>query len=459
MNVKELWTAVLAELQLNLSETQFQTWVKNTRAQNLTGDSLEIICEHAYTKTQLEKRFYSLIETSVNKIGKGKYKLIFKVGEINEKKDSVELGPLFESDQKSAENNGHYSRSVKAGLSPHMTFDSYIMGSNNRLAHAIAKAIAENPGKLYNPFFMYSGVGLGKTHLLHAIGNEIIKRHPNLKVVYASGETFGNELIEAIRSGSRGGPKGTEWFRKKYRTVDVFLMDDIQFIAGKDSTQEEFFHTYNALHMAQKQIVIASDRPPKDFDNLEERITSRLSSGIISDISKPDVDTKIAILRTKRDLAGHTVPNETIDFIAQKIDTNIRELEGAYLQVLTYAQTHHVAPDLKTAKASLEGSIIRETPEKALNLNEIIKTVASYYALKVTDLKGKRRNKEIVIPRQVAMYLMYEMTQTPYMSIGELMGGRDHTTVMHGVQKVGDVMLSQVKTRTDIENIKRILTG
>ena len=234
------------------------------------------------------------------------------------------------------------------------------------------------------------------------------------------------------------------------------MLDDIQFIAGKEATQEEFFHTFNTLHMAQKQIVIASDRPPKDFTDLEERVTSRLSSGIISDISKPDIDTRIAILRTKRDQAGHSVPNEVIDFIAEKIDTNIRELEGAYLQVLTRAQADKVSPSLELAKTALEGSI-REKVKRTVNTNDIIKTVANYYSVRVTDLKGSRRTKEIVVPRQIAMYLMYEMTETPYMSIGELMGGRDHTTIMHGVQKVGGEMLQEVKTRRDIENIKKVL--
>jgi len=455
MDVKDLWKAVLAELQVNLSETQFKTWVQKTRAQALTKDSLEIVCENPFAKRQLEGRLRSLVQDSVNKIGKGHYKLTFKVGDVISKNGSQELGPLFEPQAK-AMSEAAASRSIKAGLSPHMTFDSYIMGSNNQLAHAIASAVAEKPGKLYNPFFIYSGVGLGKTHLMHAIGNEIVQKHPNLKVIYTTGETFGNEIIDAIRSGARGGAGGTSWFRNKYRTVDVFLLDDIQFIAGKEATQEEFFHTFNTLHMAQKQIVIASDRPPKDFTDLEERVTSRLSSGIISDISKPDIDTRIAILRTKRDQAGHSVPNEVIDFIAEKIDTNIRELEGAYLQVLTRAQADKVSPSLELAKTALEGSI-REKVKRTVNTNDIIKTVANYYSVRVTDLKGSRRTKEIVVPRQIAMYLMYEMTETPYMSIGELMGGRDHTTIMHGVQKVGGEMLQEVKTRRDIENIKKVL--
>jgi len=457
MDVKDLWTAVLAELQVTLSETQYKTWVQNTRAESLTKDSLDIICETAFSKKQLEKKLHSLIQDSVNKIGKGKYELTFKVGAIEEKKKDEEMGPLFAPEKK--EDKVTATRSLKAGLSPGFTFDTYIMGSNNRLAYAIATAVAENPGKMYNPFFLHSGVGLGKTHLMHAIGNETIRQNPDLKVIYTTGESFTNELIEAIQSGSRGGKSNTNKFRNKFRSADVLLIDDIQFIAGKESTQEEFFHTFNSLHMAQKQIVIASDRPPKDFTNLEARITSRFSSGIISDISAPDLDTRIAILRTKRDQNEHEVTNEVIDFVAEKIDTNIRELEGAYLQVYTFARAMGADPTLEVAAEALGASIIKEQVRKPVNLNQILKTVANYYSVRVTDIKGKRRTKDIVIPRQIAMFLMYDMTQTPYMSIGELMGGRDHTTVMHGVQKVEDVMMLESKTRQDIANIKRVLEG
>ena len=459
MDVKDLWTAVLAELQVTLSETQYKTWVQNTRAENLTEDSLEIICETASSKKQLEKKLHSLIQDSVNKIGRGNYKLSYKVGEIEiPKENDSAMGPLFAS-QTTPDKTTLNSKAAKAGLSHNMRFENYVMGSNNRLAYAIATAIAENPGKMYNPFFLHSGVGLGKTHLMHAIGNEVILRHPGSKVIYITGESFTNELIGAIQSGNRGGSNGTNKFRNKYREVDVLLIDDIQFIAGKNSTQEEFFHTFNALHMAQKQIVIASDRPPKEFTNLEDRITSRFSSGIISDMSAPDVDTRIAILRNKRDSSNHDVPNETVDFIAEKIDTNIRELEGAYLQVLTFARALGKPPNLETAAEALGASIIQKEIKKPVNLNKILKTVANYYSIRVPDIKGKRRTRDIVVPRQIAMYLMYEMTQTPYMSIGELLGGRDHTTIMHGVQKVEGTLLQEIKTKQDVENIKHILEG
>ncbi len=458
MDAKKLWDAVLAEQKLTLSELRFNTWLANTKAQNLTKESLEVICPNTHTKSMLEKNMLSLIQTSVNKIGKGEFELIFKVGRTDaqkEKEVKLGMGPLFESEKK-VDNKKVIESSQKANLSPRFGFDNYIMSSNNRLAYSIATAIAENPGEMYNPYFLHSGVGLGKTHLIQAIGNQIVRKNPNLKVIYTTGEAFMNELIENIQKG-RGGRYSIGTFRNKYRKVDVFIIDDIQFIAGKDSTQEEFFHTFNALHMAQKQIIIASDRPPKEFTELEDRITSRFSSGIIADISKPDVDTRIAILRAKRDQSNHSFPNEVIDFIAQQIDTNIRELEGAYIQVLTHARANDKDIDLEVAANALGHALIKEKVHKPININDILKTVSNYYSIKMIDIKGKRRTKEIVVPRQVAMYLIYDMTATPFVSIGELLGGRDHTTVMHGVRKVEDNITREVKLRQDVDNIKQAL--
>lgn len=458
MDEKTLWKAVLAELQMTLSETQYKTWVANTEAQNLTETSVEVVCDNPFVKKRLED-LRSLIKASVDKVARGDYELIIGVGDISKEtkqKADPKKEPLFSS---SAPEIIDTKRSKKSGLSPNLTFENYIMGENNRLAYAIATAVAEKPGVSYNPFFLHSGVGLGKTHLIHAIGNAICRNHPKLNVVYTTGEAFANELIEMIQKGNRGA-YSTNKFRDKYRKADVLLIDDVQFIIGKESTQQEFFHTFNSLHMAQKQIVIASDRPPKDFTTLEDRITSRFSSGIIADITKPTLDTRIAILRTKRDRAGDTISNEVIDFVASKIDSNIRELEGSYLQVLTYARSQQIEPTVQSAREILSSSILNEEPkDKTVNLNDILKTVANYYSIKITDIKGKRRTKDIVLPRQVAMYLMYEMTGTPYMTIGELIGGRDHTTIMYGVKKVEENLLEEARTKQDVDNIKRVLIG
>ncbi|MFZ5424415.1 MAG: chromosomal replication initiator protein DnaA [Patescibacteria group bacterium] len=451
LNEKKLWDAVLAELQLTLSELNYQTWVANTKARNLTNSSVEVICPSPFVKDRLQKSLFSLIQNSVNKIGKGEYEIFFKVGDTQDKKEtSLNIGPLFET---SATND---TNAKSAGLSPKFTFDNYVMGSNNRLAFAIATAVAENPGKAYNPFFIYSGVGLGKTHLMQAIGNKILQDNPKSKVIYATGEAFMNEMIEAIQSGRGKGRYNTNQFRNKYRNADVLLIDDVQFIAGKETTQEEFFHTFNTLYLAQKQIVLTSDRPPKDFTDLEDRITSRFSSGIIADIQTPDIDTRIAILRKKRTDTHDSINDDTINFIAEKINTNIRELEGAYLQVLTYAKAIGESPEIQIAAEAL-GQSIKEEKRKPININQIIKTVCNYYSIRLTDIKGKRRTKNIVLPRQVAMYLIHNMTETPYMSIGEILGGRDHTTIMHGVRKVEEEVEFEGKLKQDINNIKHAL--
>jgi chromosomal replication initiator protein len=299
-------------------------------------------------------------------------------------------------------------------------------------------------------------VGLGKTHLLQAIGNKILQNKPGTKVIYTTGEAFMNELIEAIQSGKGKGKLATYEFRNKFRKADVFLIDDIQFVIGKEATQEEFFHTFNALYMDQKQIVITSDRPPKDFTSLEERVTSRFASGIIADIQPPDIEMRAAILRAKRDQNSDSVPNDVIDFISEKITTNVRELEGAYLQVITYAKTTGSTLDVETAAKAL-GQSIREEAKKNVNINEILKAVCTYYAVKAADIKGERRVKEFVIPRQVAMYLMKEITHSPYMTIGAFLGGRDHTTIMHGVDRVSKDVKKEEKIKQDVVNVRQLI--
>jgi len=455
MDAQKLWKKVLDEMKLNLSPLNYNMWISQTKAKRLTSDVLEIVCSTTYVKNKIQKQFHSLVQSSVNKLGKGKYKLTFEIGDVSKGNNLKEddIGPLFEQTSKPEKNI------QGTGLNPNFIFKNYVMGSNNQLAYAIATAIIENPGKLYNPFFLYSGVGLGKTHLIHAIGNKILEEKSNLKVIYTTGESFTNEIIEAIQSGQRSrGNYSTNKFRDKYRKTDVLLIDDIQFIAGKERTQEEFFHTFNTLHMAQKQIVITSDRPPKDFKNIEERITSRFGSGIIADIQPPDLDTRVAILRNKRDQTNADISNEIIDFIAQKITTNVRELEGAFIQVLSHAKAMGLQITAETATQAL-GQSIKEEKKKPINLNQIIKTVANYYSIKTVDIKGKRRTKDIVIPRQIAMFLIYDLTETPFMSIGEILGGRDHTTVMHGVRKVEQKLVQNAKIKQDLTNIRHILNN
>ncbi len=459
-DVNSLWRAVQAHLQLNLSEYTYRTWVKKAEARNLTENSIEIASPNAHARDQL-KNFEPLLQSSINDVGKGEYKLKFivdtKLNGGSAKKESKNKKAEKETKQETTlfeHSKNTKSNQRNSNLASQFTFDSYIMGDNNQLAYSIALAIAKNPGSDYNPLFLYSGVGLGKTHLVQAIGNKIVKEKPNLKVLYTTGEQFANELIEAIQTG-KGKTYRIDQFRKKFRSADVLIIDDIQFIVGKESTQQEFFHTFNTLHLDGRQVILTSDRPPKDFINLEERITSRFGSGITADIQQPDLEIRTAILRSRRDSNNEPVTNEVIDFIAAKVDTNIRELKGAYIQVLSEAQAKGNVATIEMAAKAL-GQIVVEKRESATP-NDIMKAVCKYYKVNKTDIKGRRRTKKVVIPRQIAMYLLRNMTETPLVAIGELLGGRDHTTVMHGADKIADQMQEKPRTRQDVENIKSIL--
>lgn len=458
-NPKEFWKAVLGELELELSPNSvvFKSLLGRTGVESIGEKEIKLYCDDEFVKKNIEKKHHELLNKTVSKIAGRNLKLeivVKKSSTLRPQKEPENLGPLFQQERGAGEILKE--KQTRSNLSPRFTFENYVMGKTNNLAYAIATAVAERPGELYNPVFIYSGVGLGKTHLIQAIGNQIIRNKPGTKVIYTTGETFTNELIEAIQSGKGKGKFATYEFRNKFRKADVFLIDDIQFVIGKESTQEEFFHTFNALYMDQKQIVITSDRPPRDFTKLEERITSRFASGIIADIQPPDMEMRAAILRAKRDLNKDEMPNEVIDYIAEKISTNVRELEGAYIQVATQARADGKVPTIQVA-AEVLGHSVREKFQKNVNINEILKAVCTYFTVKSTDIKGERRNKELVIPRQIAMYLMKEMTHTPFMTIGAFLGGRDHTTIMHGVEKISEDVKKEEKIKHDINNIKQLI--
>ncbi|HOD01373.1 MAG TPA: chromosomal replication initiator protein DnaA [bacterium] len=454
---KEIWKAILGKVELEISPMIFKTMISRTKGISLENNVLEVFCEDNFVKKNLETKYAKIVEEAIRSVGGGELQAKFTVSSERIKKEPEGgngLGPLF-SQQKNTETLREEKR-TRSNLNPKFTFETFVLGKNNNLAYAIASAISEKPGELYNPVFIYSKVGLGKTHLIQAVGNKIIETKPGMRVVYTTGEAFTNELIETIQSGKGKGKYTANQFREKFRKADVLLIDDVQFIIGRESTQEEFFHTFNALYMAGKQIVITSDRPPKDFVSLEDRITSRFSSGIVADIQTPDIETRIAILRAKRDTDKENVPNDVLNFIAEKVDTNIRELEGAYLQTVTYAKATGSELNVETAAKAL-GATIKEKSAKTVNVNEILKAVCLYYSVKMQDIKGKRRNKELVIPRQVAMYLMKEMTDMPFTSIGDFLGGRDHTTVMYGVDKVQEEVAETGKITQDIVNVKQII--
>ncbi len=454
-NAKALWKKVLGELQVELSEFVYKTWVSRATAEHLTENSIQIVSPSKHIKDQLAGKYFPIIKESIDRLGKGSFNITFIIKE--EEKDASAPGPLFEEEPKQKEVEVITEKDiVRAGMSPKYTFDNYIMGTNNQVAFAIANAVANSPGTVYNPFFLYSGVGLGKTHLMQATGNKILRQNPGLKVIYCTGESFTNELIENLQKGKRNGKYTSNEFRDKFRKADILLIDDIQFIAGKEATQEEFFHTFDALLRTQKQIIITSDRPPKDFNNIEDRIKSRFGSGIIADIQPPDVEMRNAILRKRRDAKGDPVTNEVINFIAERVSSNVRELEGAYMQVIASCQTQGMEISVQNA-ARVLGQTVAEAPTKPLNVNQILKAVCNYYSVKASDVKGKRRTKDRVVPRQVTMYLIKEMTGTPLMTIGEFLGGRDHTTIIHGVGKVENEIHEMGKIRQDVLNVKQMI--
>ena len=326
----------------------------------------------------------------------------------------------------------------KANLNPKYTFDTFVVGSNNRFAHAASVAVAESPGESYNPLFLYGGVGLGKTHLMHSVAHYILKHDPSKKVLYVTSETFTNELIEALKVGKNGNEMAMTSFREKYRNNDVLLIDDIQFIIGKESTQEEFFHTFNNLHLAGKQIIISSDKPPKDMETLEARLRTRFEWGMIADISSPDYETRMAILRKKEELDGlekYHIPDEVMQYIANNIKSNIRELEGSLNKLIALSNLENKPIDIPLAAEALK-DMISPDDNRAVSPELIIEVVSEHFNVPVAELKGKKRNAEIVLPRQIVMYLCRNMTDTPLKSIGALLGGKDHASISHGVKKL-----------------------
>jgi chromosomal replication initiator protein len=392
-------------------------------------------------------------------------------GEMTSMND--EMHPRFDDDRDSNLSGRDGKRSFPYGMQPnaggppadaHMgvapltpprlnqryTFSTFIVGSGNQLAHAASQAVADAPGYAYNPLFLYGGVGLGKTHLLHAIGHTALER--GLTVLYVSSETFTNEIVNAILY------RNTEEFRAKYRSVDLLLVDDIQFIAGKDSTEEEFFHTFNSLYESNHQIVICSDRPPKAIVSLEERLRSRFEWGLIADIQPPDLETRIAILRAKAELMGHDTPDEVILYVANKVQSNIRELEGSLNRVLAFAELQGLPMSIETAKAAM-ASLATDTRQRRVSIEDVVNTVAEYYRIQVDDLKGKQRDKHIVVPRQVAMYLMRQETEASLMEIGQALGGRDHSTVLHGCEKITREVNENTSLRKEVLAIRQQLLG
>ena len=444
MNAHQAWQATIGQLQMDLSKATFDTWVRNTQLISYEDESgtFALGASNAYACDWLESRLKSIITNKLSGMMARPVNVEFKVWSAP--------APIVEEESVRAPIRVEVvePNTFNTHLNPRYRFDNFVVGPANRLAQAASMAVAENPARAYNPLFIYSGVGLGKTHILHAIGNEVVKQ--GKVVLYVSSEEFTNDLIDAIRH------KTTPAFREKYRQVDVLLIDDIQFIAGKDTTQEEFFHTFNALHGQNKQIVITSDRSPKAMATLEERLRSRFEWGLTVDMQAPDYETRLAILRSKAEKAGRDVPLDVMEMIARAIPTNVRELEGAWNRVNAYADLSGQRLTLDLAKHALSDYL----PQKSsLTPAYVVDVVADYFGTTKESLTGKNRSRDVALPRQVAMYLLREDGGISLPRIGQELGGRDHTTVMYACDRVADMMESDDRMRRQVMQLREKLNS
>ena len=429
--LKEKWDKILESIRDDneLSNVAFKTWLLPLKVFRIEGNILKITAPFEQAATYVENKYKTFLYVAVAEAMGEEYEI-----RIITEDEALKEKPLEpETPKKAAAAPApKVAEEQKTNLNPRYTFDTFVIGSNNRFAHAAALAVAESPGKEYNPLFLYGGVGLGKTHLMHSVAHYILQKDPTKKVLYVTSEVFTNELIDSIRNGNNNSMTA---FREKYRNIDVLLIDDVQFIIGKESTQEEFFHTFNALHSANKQIIISSDRPPKDMETLEARLQSRFEWGLIADISSPDYETRMAILRKKEELDGYNIDDEVIRYIATNIKSNIRELEGALNKLVALSNLEKREINISMAEEVLK-DIISPNQKREVTPQVILEVVAEHYGISVSDIIGGKRNAEIVTPRQVVMYLCREITDTPYKAIGILLGNRDHSTIINGDGKV-----------------------
>ena len=444
--VIEKWDEILniVKTEHDLSEVSFNTWLKPLKVYEVNGNVVTIIVPSEQVGLSYITKKYKLpLQVTISEVaGMDNCDVRFILPEDVPAKKTVSSG------------NSHTAQDIRceeAHLNPKYTFDTFIVGSNNKFAQAAALAVAESPGEAYNPLFIYGGAGLGKTHLMHSIAHFIIEHNEKSKVLYVTSEEFTNELIETIRNGNNS---AMTKFREKYRNIDVLLVDDIQFIIGKESTQEEFFHTFNSLHSAKKQIIISSDKPPKDMEILEERFRSRFEWGLIADITLPDYETRMAILHKKEEMDGYNINEEVIKYIANNIKSNIRELEGAFNKVMASAKLEQKDVTLELAEQALK-DIISPDEKRVITPEYIISIVAEHYNVTIADLCGNKRSSKIVIPRQVAMYLCRELTSTPLKSIGKSLGNRDHTTIMHGIEKMEKEIITDSNLNNTIDILKK----
>ena len=442
------WNEIIESIKIEheVSNIAFTTWLVPLKPYKLEGNTLFILTPKELAISYIERKYSLAIMVAVAEFTGTEYQISFISNEDIDKKD---LSP--KETPKKTDALSVATAAEKANLNPKYTFDTFIVGSNNRFAHSAALAVAEEPGELYNPLFLYGGAGLGKTHLMHSIAHYILEKNPEARVLYTTSEAFTNELIESIRNGNSS---SMSKFRDKYRNIDVLLIDDIQFIIGKESTQEEFFHTFNHLHSLRKHIIISSDKPPKDIETLEERLRSRFEMGLTADISLPDYETRMAILRKKVELDGFDIDDKVIEYIATNIKSNIRELEGALNKLIALYKLEKRTITVELAEAELKDIISPNTP-KEITPQLILDVVAEHFHVSADDIISSKRQSEIVMPRQIVMYLCRDMAGISLKSIGKFLGGRDHTTIIHGADKIAAEMEKSESLCSTIDTIKK----
>lgn len=453
-DLAEIWVRCKDKLKESFNEKVFNVWIKPIMPLEVTDTYYKVAVKNDFFKTMLEENYAQVIEGVLAGIMSKNIKLIIETMDNgssgSEAAEEMPAVPAKREQQQLFNENTSVQQPDESNLNPKYVFETFVIGNSNRFAHAAAQAVANDPAHAYNPLFLYGGVGLGKTHLMHAIGNRIKQNNPSMKVLYTSSEKFTNEIINSIQN------KTTEAFRQKYRNIDCLIIDDIQFLKGKEQTQVEFFHTFNALKDADKQIIISSDRPPREIETLEDRLRSRFDQGLTADIQTPDLETRMAILRTKAASDNIVLPTEVITLLATNIATNIREIEGAYNKIVAYTSLMHMPITVETAQKVLS-DMGNDIKTRTITYEGIIKVVADHYNVKQDELFNKKRTQNIAFPRQVAMYLCRELADLSYPRIGELFGGRDHTTVIHAYEKISNFKNSNLSFQNELQEIIEIL--
>ncbi len=455
MDQAKLWQAVLGDIEITLSRGNYLTWFKSSQLIKQDGDKVTIGVPNVFIKQQLERKYNDIVVQTLVKNGLRNPTVEYKIKSVVRKSPTDDvinlphaLATAGEPTPAPFKSANSLSRAYRPGINERYTFDNFVVGSGNELAYAACQAIAANPGTKYNPLFLYGGVGIGKTHLIQAVGNEVLATHPGSRVVYASTEQFVQEFVDALRY------KKNSAFADYYRGADVLIVDDVQFLAGKEKIQEEFFHTFNALHQANKQIIISSDKPPREIPTLEERLRSRFVWGMSIDMQNPDFETRCAILQIKAELSHVHLPNDVVDYLATNVQTNIRELEGALNQLLAFCEMRALEPNLAIATGLLGSSQARP---KHLSARQIIERCARHYQISFEDIVGPKRDRDIVVPRQVAMYMLRSELHLSFPKIARELGRKDHTTAIHSVEKIEREQRLDAEVRSALAEIKERL--